>query len=260
MTIYFDIIRFNFLRFLAYPTEIWAAVAKRAFGLGFLIVFWSIVAKSSHGNISLVPLISYFLVASSIDTLVSAQELRFGGFLGEYIKTGTISTYLVRPLSIIPYMISSSLGERSLGLLLAVITFIIGIAIYPPAGPLAIILFIVFLALAIVISLAINLMVGIFYFYSPEARSFLYTIGHTVKIFSGAMIPIAFFPEVLKKIVLLSPLPGMVFAPTLALHSNNLDKDTVLSLIVNTIWAISLISIALSWWKRAIRNYDAIGI
>jgi ABC-2 type transport system permease protein len=260
MTIYLDIIRFNFLRFLAYPTEIWAAVIKRILSTGFLIIFWSIIARSSHNTISFVPLLSYFLISSAVNDALSAQSLQFGGYLGELIKGGRITTLLIRPLQIIPYLYSSSLGERSLGLILSSISFVIGILISPPANTFSVLLFIIFLALAAIISFAINLLVGIFYFYSPEARNFLYTFGHVIKVLSGAIVPLTFFPTHIRSIVLLSPFPGMVFTPVTALHISTLDAAIVQNLTINFIWATVLLIIALAWWKKAIRNYDAIGI
>ena len=260
MIIYLDIIRFNFLRFLAYPTEIWAAIIKQILTTGFLLVFWSIIAKSSHGTISLTPLISYFLTAGAVDALISAQDLRFGAYIGGYIKNGSITTHLIRPLHIIPYLISSSLGERSLGLLLAIVTFCIGILIYPPSSLLSIALFLIFLGLAATISLAINVITAIFYFYSPEARGFLYSVGHVVKVFSGAIVPLTLFPQALKRIALLSPFPGMVFAPVSALHTTSLNADLLTSLAINATWAAILLTIALTWWKKAMRSYDAVGI
>ena len=260
MTIYLYIIRFNFLRFLAYPIEIWAAVIKRVINTGFLIIFWSIIANSSHGSISLAPLVSYFLLSSAVDDLVSAKTLYFGRYLGKAIKMGTINTYLIRPLSIIPYLYSLNLGEQSLSMILSVITFILGVAINPPSNGLSVILFLVFLTLAAAISLAFNLMIGILFFYSPEAASFRYTAGHIIKVFSGAIIPLTFFPNAIKQIVLLSPFPGMVFAPVTALHYATFNAEVAKNLAVNLIWAVLLLTVALLWWKKAIKNYDAIGM
>jgi len=260
MTIYLDIIRFNFLRFLAYPIEIWAAVIKRFLDTGFLIVFWSIIAKSSHGSISLVPLISYFLLSGAINHIIAGQTLRFGKYLGNTIKMGTINTYLIRPLSIIPYLYSSSFGERSLSIGLSIIMFIIGILINPPSSVFSVVLFLVFLVLAATISFAFNLIVGIFSFYSPEALNFAHVFESIIKVLSGAIAPLTLFPANIKAFALLSPFPGMVYTPIAALQSTELNAEVAQSLMVNSIWAIALVIFALTWWNRAIRNYDAIGI
>jgi len=260
MSIYLDIIRFNFLRFLTYPIEIWAAIIKRVLNTGFLILFWSIIANSSNGSIHVSSLISYFLISSAIDDIVSAQALRFGKYLGDSIKKGTINTYLIRPLSIIPYLYSSNVGERSLSLILSSITFMLGLIISPPTSLASLLFFALFLTLALAISLAFNLIIGIFYFYSPEAVNFRFTIGHIIKVFSGAIVPITFFPEGLRHLTLLSPFPGMVFAPVVSLHYTTLTNEIAQSLLINLLWAVLLLVIALAWWKKAIKNYDAIGI
>jgi len=260
MGIYFDIIRFNFLRFLAYPLEIWAAIIKRVINVGFLVVFWSIVARSSQGTINFVPLISYFLISSSVNDVISAEAQRFGKYIGDLVKHGAFNTYLIRPLSLIPYLYSSCLGERSLSLILSAIIFILGIIISPPSGVLSVALFIVFLSLAVVISLSINLMVGILHFYTPEASNFRYTISHVIKVFSGAIVPLSFFPDSFRWIVQLSPFPGMVYAPVTSLHITSLSPAVWQSLAVNAAWAVVLLAIAVMWWKKAIKHYDAVGI
>ncbi|MCC2631390.1 MAG: hypothetical protein K0S20_89, partial [Patescibacteria group bacterium] len=134
MGIYLDIIRFNFLRFLAYPIEIWAAIVKRGISLGFLIAFWTIVANSSNGRIDLIPLISYFLISNAINDIVSAEILRFGKSVGDTVKKGTITNYLIKPVPIVPYLYASTLGERSVSLLLSIASLIAGLILNPPAS------------------------------------------------------------------------------------------------------------------------------
>lgn len=260
MNVYTDIIRFNFLRFLAYPIELWAAVLKRVLTVGFLLLFWSIIANSSDGAIELRPLVSYFLISSAIDDVIGVQGLRFGKYLGGSIKDGSINNYLIRPLKVIPYLYSADTGSRSLSLILSVFTFGLGIAMNPPATALSVAIFGAFMLLATLISLAFNIMIGTVYFHSPEATNFRLSFSHVLKVFSGALIPLHFFPEGLRQFVMLSPFPSMIYVPAVSLSQSGPGNLMAQSFFVGLFWAIALLAIAAAWWKKSIRSYDAVGI
>ena len=73
MTVYFDIIRFSFLRFFTYPYEIVASVLKRVVEIAFLALFWSIYIKSSGISVSISQIIAYFLIAMGVADLTMAR-------------------------------------------------------------------------------------------------------------------------------------------------------------------------------------------
>lgn len=260
MRVYWDIVRFNFLRFLTYPIEIWATVLKRLIFTGFLILFWIIVSQSSDGTLQARPLIAYFLISGGINDLIAGQSLRFARFLSYAIKNGGINSYLIRPVQIVPYLYASNLGEEGLTIILGALTVIIGIFLSPPTTFLNVIFLLLFLIFAVAISFACNLLVGTFSFYTPEASSFRYAAGHIIRVLSGAMVPLTFFPTTFRSIAMATPFAAMIYAPTNALQTSSFTSDFWHQLVISLIWAIVLPIYALWRWNTSLRNYDAVGI
>lgn len=257
---YFHVIRFTALRFLAYPHELWALALRRFVIVGLLIVFWSIVAQSSDGSIEYRPLTAYFLISSGVNDIISAQTLRLGKFMGDSIKRGTITISLIRPVNVIPYMLAINIGERSVGIALSLLSIAAGLIIHPPASLFSIAAFVFFFILAGFISLGLNIITATNYFYVPEASGIRFSIGHVIKVFSGAIVPISLFPEPLRSLVLLSPFPSLVFIPTTALQWQNLDASVLRYGLTGLFWSGLLLLIAATWWRISLRNYDAVGM
>jgi ABC-2 type transport system permease protein len=260
MRIYWDIIRFSFLRFFAYPWEIVASILKRVVEILFLILFWSLVVKGSGGQINISQIVSYFFISMGIRDLVMSHWGPFGGEIGNDIKSGDINKYLIKPVSIIPTLYSLAFGRNGMRVLLALINLIIGIVIFPPKNFISIILFLIFFILAWWVSFAYNLFQGTLYFHLTDAYGVRNALNNFIRVFSGEMIPLFLFPYTLGQIVRFTPFPSMVYGPTIALSTSIIDQGVVINLGIAVFWAVLLNILAYLFWKRSIKNYEAIGI
>lgn len=260
MGIYFDIIRFSFLKFFAYPWEIIASVLKRIVEILFLILFWSLIVESSGGSINTHQIISYFFISMGIRDLVMSHWGAFGGDLGNQIKTGDINKYLMKPIKIIPTLYSLSLGRNGMRTILAGINLLIGIAIFPPKNITSVLLFIIFFICAWWISFAYNLLQGILFFHLTDAGGVRNAINNIVRVFSGEMVPIYLFPPAFGKLINLTPFPSMVYGPSIALNIDSIDKDVLVSIFIAIFWSIALNITSIYLWRMSIKKYEAIGI
>lgn len=172
MKLYLSIIKFNGLKLLAYPFEILAFFFSRLTALGFLALFWYALANSTGGEVDFKPLIAYFLVAAAIRELTVGNETKLGRFIQRLILQGEINNYFIKPVKTIPFLLFSFIGDNWMGFIYALATILLGLIILPPLSLLNILAFIVFLILALVISICFNVLIGIISFYSPEATGF----------------------------------------------------------------------------------------
>lgn len=260
MTTYLNIVQYNFLRFFTYPLEIVAAFLKWAIEIGFILLFWTVVAKSSNGSIDIQQLVVYFVIANSIDLLVDASRLAFAKSINHMIKLGEMNNYLIKPMSIVPHIYSIHLGKNGLSVLISLMTLAGGLLAIKPISPVDFIFFVLLLILAIIISFSINLMVGLMAFYSPEVMGIRFTITHIIRVFSGAIVPLSFFPDHLQSLLSLTFLPGMVYGPTAILTGHIGESEAVSILVVSAIWAAILLILAFYLWAKAMKIYDAVGI
>ncbi len=205
-------------------------------------------------------LISYFLIAGGVSELVTAQWGGVGQNLGRLIRYGRLSDLLIKPVSIIPTLFFSDLGSDLPEKILAVLYIIVGLGINPPHNVLAFILFALFFVSSAIISLCYMLLLACMYFYVPEASGIRSSIQHMARIFSGAAIPLTFFPPTLYNIVRFLPFQTMIYAPTKALSTNAFSSDVWVQLITSAGWMVVFIFVARFVWLKSIKNYEASGI
>lgn len=260
MRIYFDIIRFSFLRFFAYPWEIIASILKKVIEILFLILFWSLIVKGSDGQINISQIISYFFISMGIRDLVMSHWGPFGGEIGNQIKTGSINNYLIKPISIIPTLYSISFGRNGMRVILAILNLIIGLVVFPPKNLISIALFVIFFISAWSIAFAYNLFQGTLYFHLTDAFGVRNALNNFIRVFSGEMVPLFLFPYTLGQIVRFTPFPSMVYGPTIALSTSVIDQTVILNIGIAIFWAVFLNIAVYLFWKRSIKNYEAIGI
>jgi ABC-type uncharacterized transport system permease subunit len=237
-----------------------AFLLGRFFTLVFLAIFWYVVAHSNGSAVDFKPLIAYFLVATAVKDLTFSTETKFGKSIQLAIKTGEINNYLVKPIGIVSFLFFSYVGSNGLGVIYAVVTLILGLVILPPLGWLNVLGFIVFLFLALVVAVCINVFIGLMSFYSPEADGFRNASNHIIKILSGALIPIYFFPVFWQNAVFLTPFPVMVFLPVYVLQNQLAVGKIIFLSLVAVGWSVALIMIISLMWRQALKKYEGVGI
>jgi ABC-2 type transport system permease protein len=260
MLLYARVAWFNFATYLAYPLELLATFLKPFINLGFTLLFWSIIAASSHGAINFRQIISYLLIASAVSTALLLNNLRLGSSLAKAIKSGDISYALIRPVIVPFFYLAVRVGSLGMSYAVSAVLLIAGLIMQPPASALSFVLFLLFLPPAMAISYCLNMFVGIIAFYFTEADSIKNVIGHFINVFSGTIVPLTFFPGTLKTIVLLLPFATAVFGPAHALSNAAINTQTWLSLASGYAWAIVLLMITNKLWRKSLRQYEAVGM
>jgi ABC-2 type transport system permease protein len=260
MEMYYQIAKFNALIWSTYPLSIVMTTLSKIITLGFLIMFWTLIAKNSSTNINFRELASYFLISDAISTITMSYNTWLGKEIRKAVKSGNINQYLIKPINIIPFMYSYVWGSRIIQILLALGGFIIGIFILPPQSFISILIFIPSLILAFTISFTFNVFEGTLAFITAEASGIKNAIMHVVRIFSGKAIPLTFFPKSIYNIAIFSPFPSMIYAPTVALKTKEFNSEILQSLIVALFWAITLNLITQKLWRKYLKLYEGIGI
>ncbi|MFA5022665.1 MAG: ABC-2 family transporter protein [Candidatus Paceibacterota bacterium] len=260
MKLYLSVIKFNWLKILAYPFEIIAFFAGRFIALGFLALFWYAIAMSSSGGIDFRPLIAYFFIAAAVREVTYGQDTKFGRYIQQLVNRGEINNHFIKPIKTVPYLFFSYAGETGLGMFYALATLIIGLVILPPMTWFNVLAFLIFIIFALIISLCFNVIVGLLSFYSPEANGFRNAFNHVNKILSGSLIPINLFPTGIKEILLLLPFPALIFSPAYVLQ-NQLGVAELLQLFLPALfWSIILIFITRYFWRRSVKTYEGVGV
>ncbi|MFH1175325.1 MAG: ABC-2 family transporter protein [bacterium] len=258
--VYYEVAKFNFYRILAYPWEIVAFFVSRIIILGFLAIFWYAISKSNRGSFDFRQLTAYFLVAQSVRDLTFSTSTRLGNVIRKTIKYGEINNVLIKPVSEIKFLLAEFIGENGAQIFFAILGLIAGLVILPPKNVSNLIGFALFLILTFLISIGINIYIGLLAFHSPEAGGIQNVFNNFNRVLCGTLIPLVYFPEFWRKMLMFTPFPALAFTPTYILQ-NQLGFSQIFQIFaVGIFWAVFLIFSSNYFWKKSLKKYEGIGI
>lgn len=260
MRVYLQAIKFNFLVELAYPHEIISYFIRKLINLGFLVLFWHVLSQTNSEIFEFKKLVSYFLISQAITDLTFTTAGRFGRSIQKIIAKGELSNFLLKPADTVKLMFANYIGVKTTVAFYAVVTLIIGLIISPPPSAVNYLMFLVSLVFTTIAGLGINLFIGIVGFYTPEAGGIQNMYDHASRILSGAVIPLDYFPPILRTIATLSPFPVLVYFPTTILMSGGINLDTLYKFGLSIFWAFVLFIGAVAVWRRSLKLYEGVGI
>jgi len=173
------------------------------------------------------------------------------------IREGAIATYLTKPIDYQIYALFANFGAMLMNLTaITVPTALVMLFVFKvhfPSG-LGLVLFPISLLLAFLISFSIDYFVGLFAFYSESVWGLSITKEIIVTVFSGALIPLPFFPDAMQRVLLWLPFQAIYHTPLMMITRPNQGLDIFLSMIlVQLIWAILLFLLARLFYNQAIK-------
>jgi len=261
MKSYFNLFYYSFLTILMYPYELIMTVISPILEVGILALFWNMVAENSKNPVDLKSIIVYFIIVQFVSAWsISPSGLNFSGYLGREIKYGRLTQHLIRPTSALPSIFFKQRGYSTVDMIYSFPFLLIAIILIGNVSIKQFIFFLVFLILSFVISFSICVLIGSIAFATKEISGIRHSAAHLIRLLSGSMVPLTFFPQSTQNILRLTPFPSMVFAPINILQHESALATVYPDLLISLAWSIVLLELALYSWKKGLRNYEAIGI
>jgi len=178
-------------------------------------------------------------------------------FIHSDIREGTIATYLIKPVDVGTYYMFSSMGLFLFNVTVITIpTFLLLAFVFKvhfTLGP-GLIIFPISLTLAYLITFSIDYFIGLFGFYTESVWGLSTTKEIIVTVFSGALIPLQFFPDTLQKILLWLPFQAMYHTPITMITRPDQGWDVLLPMLgVQLFWAVVLFISTKWFYAQAIK-------
>jgi len=178
-------------------------------------------------------------------------------FIHYEIREGIIANYLTKPLDFQVYNLFASLGSLLMNLTAVTLpTALVMIFVFKVkiAFGIGLFLFPISSLLAFLISFSIDYFIGLLGFYSESVWGFSTTKEIIVTVFSGALIPLQFFPEALQKVLLWLPFQAIYHTPLMMITRPNQGLDIFLPMmVVQVFWAVALLVLARMFYNQAIK-------
>jgi len=174
------------------------------------------------------------------------------------VMDGSVSMDLLKPIDFQKARLSETLGtslvEGGICIIIAVIWAFMftGVQVPPDASSAA--LFLLSLLLSVFIKFGIVYLSGLLCFYTTSMLGVAWARAAITNLFSGALVPIALFPDWLGTFAKLLPFQGIVAIPA-SLYMGQLSGMTALGQIgIQLFWAIVLWLAGKALWRWSVRQ------
>lgn len=174
------------------------------------------------------------------------------------VRSGSISTDMLRPISFLNYIFSHNMGVMFFRIIVqltpALLVSILFIKILPPFSPLIAVYFAISVVCGYLVLYSINLVVWLTSFWYFEIFSFITIKDAAVMILSGALLPIWFMPDWLYRIVQITPF-GSIYSVPITIYLGQLPEAEIFQkIILQLVWIIVFQGIARLLWRCATKR------
>jgi ABC-2 type transport system permease protein len=178
-------------------------------------------------------------------------------FMSYEIREGIIATYLTKPLDYQLYVLFTSFGATLMNLAaitlptILMLAFVFRVTVTPGWG---LALFPLSLLLAFLISFVFDYAVGLMAFYTESVWGLSITKEIVLTVFSGALIPLQFFPDALQRVLLWLPFQAIYHTPLMMVTRAGLGLEVYLPMLtVQAAWVAILFGLVRLFYNQAIK-------
>jgi len=205
--------------------------------------------------IPLADLIVYLTIANLI--VWSFPTHTVSRYLRERIREGSVVFDLVRPVGFVPQMVAQLVGALGGSLVIIVIALpVVALAgsLSLPAGAQAAGMFAVSLLCAYGIAGLLSMMLSMVAFWTLEIDGLTMLYVLVASFLSGALVPVAVFPGVLRTVVEWLPFQATTYVPASIYVGSLTGSDAWRAIGLQLAWVVILGLAAALMWRRAMRR------
>ena len=173
------------------------------------------------------------------------------------IREGIISMHLTKPIDFQTYQLFLSLGRTLMSMMVITLpTILIVTLIFKVDIPLGLgtLLFPLSLILAFIISFCFDYFVGVMAFYTESSWGLSTTKEIIILAFSGALIPLQFFPEKMRSVLLFLPFQTIYHTPLMMITKPDQAPQVFVSMLaVQVVWAVVLFVLTRLFFEQAVK-------
>lgn len=261
---YLSLTRAGILDSMQFRLAMLVMVAGNLLYLTIVYFLWKSIYASAETDIvngmTFHDTLIYLVLATA---LFNFMEMYTVWEIGRNIQSGKIVLDLLKPIRYRSYLFWSYSGTFVIQFFATFLpTFIIVCIVTGGAIHIGLNLlyFVISVIMAVIINYSIDFIVGTICLYTESIWGINIMKQVIVQLLSGATIPIAFFPETLRKIVSYLPFQAIYNTPLTILLNDSSNIKTVLSaLAIQLMWCIVLLAISSLFWKVSLRQITVNG-
>jgi len=228
-----------------------------------MIFVWTAVFANTHakeiGGFTLNSMYIYFFIVNAI-FFISYNDMP-AYIMQSDVKDGAIATALIKPVRYPLQLLFSSIAANLMDLVTFVLPFL---AITLLIGGITIstqtlVFFIAEIILAYVITTLFGFLLGTLSVYFVSIWGILAVTNTICFLLGGGIMPLSIFPEWASKILVLLPISLSLYTPAATLLGMLSTQSILASLLVGSIWAVSLFVFSIFWWQKVSKRITSAG-
>ncbi|MCM1175988.1 MAG: ABC-2 family transporter protein [Blautia sp.] len=246
---YLSFFRLRFSMGLQYRAAALAGIVTQfTWGLMEIMVFYAFYrSDASAFPMTLSATSSYVWLQQAFLAFFMAWMME--GEIFDSIINGNIAYELCRPIDLYNMWFARSIANRLSRAVLRCFPILLVAAFIPepygiaaPAGPLHFLLFVITLILGLLVMVSFCMLVYVLTFFTVSPQGLRILFNSTVEFFSGALIPLPFFPEKVRQIMELLPFAAMQNV-ALRIYSGSMNRVEMEKAIVLQIFWLAVITL-----------------
>ena len=244
----------------AYPFRFWTSFISNIIILLFTYFLWSTLYKDKTivNGYTLTSVMTYYIVTIAIKKITLART--YARELSRDIKDGNLSLHLLKPFNSNYYRLTTYLGKNLLPISSFILFIIVANTFIPnllsPSQNFS--LFIASTLLGGILNFYIMVIAGSIAFWVVSAYGIINFMSRLFAFLSGSLIPLAFFPEGIKRIMVYSPFTYIHYIP-ISIYLGNLSSSEIKkSFLIQIIYIFVFFVLSYLIWNKGLKRYDAV--
>jgi len=256
MRTYFPFTKATIQEILAYPGESFLYIFGMTIGMFVVYYIWKVIYTTGSNTVlegfTLKEMIAYIILSFGV-----MQAINNGTVwnIAMDIREGTIVMNLIKPLNYHLKVFFQEMGYVLFICSIVLVPVILGLVFLFETGTIVtMLLFIISLFLGVVVGFLFDFLFGMLAFYIKNLWGIGFGKNALVRLLSGALIPLAFFPDVIQKVFDFLPFKAMVYAPIM-IFLGKYNTNELVGIYLNQLFWILLLGLFnyISWKKAVTR-------
>jgi ABC-2 type transport system permease protein len=226
-----------------------------------LLIWRTAIANGAQLPIDERYVTTYFVLLSFVTMATSSWMT---GFLANDIRLGKLSTWMVRPASLLLGFVANNISEKVMKLfalipMIGVLWWIFRDSMSIPAGPTRWAFFAVSILLGAVLVFTIDILIGALAFWMDDVLAIAHARMLLANLLSGSIVPLALMPDWSRGFIDNQPFRYTVSFPVEIVVGDLAGRDLLTGLGIQFAYVLVFAVIARVVWSHGIRAYSAVG-
>lgn len=230
----------------------------------FAYILWGTIFKEHEivAGFTFPMMLSYYLISSFLSQIDMSDGVSVE--IGDRVRGGTFSKYMVVPVNIQGYFIAQTLGRMSFYLIFNMLATLAWVLIFNIDFIVTSDVEMIFLAVCMIIlgllfMIKLNYFLGILAFKFQDIGFFLMIKGNIVAFITGTLVPLTLLPEGVVSIMKIFPFYYVTYLPSMLIIGKN-QHEALIGIAVLSIWLLFFSLLNKFAYLKLRVIYDGVGI